>query len=87
MILKDPKFIDRIAHQISEGVTPPDAVRNVARHYINVFSSSSHAYIREKVSDMEDLAGRILKNLFRQGSETQENEKGKVRRWRFKLVG
>ncbi|WP_373501415.1 phosphoenolpyruvate--protein phosphotransferase [Desulfococcus sp.] len=79
MILKDPKFIDRIVHQISEGASPPDAVRNVARHYISVFSSSSHAYIREKVSDIEDLAGRILKNLFRQGSsERQENEKGKI---------
>jgi len=78
MILKDPKFIDRIVHQIAEGVTPPDAVRNVARHYINVFASSSHAYIREKVSDMEDLAGRILKNLFRRTAEKQENEKGKI---------
>ena len=78
MILKDPKFIDRIVHQISEGASPPDAVRSVARHYINVFSSSSHAYIREKVSDMEDLAGRILKNMFRRSRETQENDKGKI---------
>ncbi len=78
MILKDPKFIDRIVDQISEGVTPPDAVRNIARHYIGVFGSSSQAYIREKVSDMEDLAGRILKNMFRHSQERQENEKGKI---------
>jgi phosphotransferase system enzyme I (PtsP) len=78
MILKDPKFIDRIVHQITEGASPPDAVRSVARHYINVFSSSSHAYIREKVSDMEDLAGRILKNMYRHGQEMQGNEKGRI---------
>ena len=53
-------------------------MRSVARHYINVFSSSSHAYIREKVSDMEDLSGRILKNLFRHTSDAQENDKGKI---------
>lgn len=79
MILKDPKFIGRIVQQISEGASPPDAVRNVARHYISLFSSSSHAYIREKVSDIEDLAGRILKNLFRrEASETPVKETGKI---------
>jgi len=64
MILRDPKFIDRISDLIREGQGPPDAIRSVARHYISLFSTSSHAYIREKVNDMEDLAGRLLKNLY-----------------------
>ena len=63
MILKDPQFIQRIETLIEEGTPPPVAVREVAYHYIDVFSASSHAYIREKVNDIEDLAGRILKNL------------------------
>ncbi len=63
MILKDPQFIQRIETLIGKGTPPPLAIREVAHHYIDVFSASSHAYIREKVNDIEDLAGRILKNL------------------------
>ncbi|QTA83705.1 Putative phosphoenolpyruvate-protein phosphotransferase, PtsI-like [Desulfonema limicola] len=69
LILKDPKYINKIAEQIKEGVSPPDAVRSVTKHYIEIFSFSPHAYIREKASDMEDLGGRILKNIFRTGLE------------------
>ena len=64
MILKDPKFIRKIESEIENGISPPDAVRKIAKHYIDIFSTSSHAYIREKVNDMEDLAGRILKNMY-----------------------
>lgn len=64
MILKDAKFIDKIVGLIEQGISPPDAIRKVAGNYIKIFSSSQHAYIREKANDMEDLAGRILKNLF-----------------------
>jgi phosphotransferase system enzyme I (PtsP) len=63
MILKDRKFIDKIVEKISAGISPFDAVKSVAKHYIDFFLSSDHAYIREKASDMEDLAGRILKNF------------------------
>ncbi|MDM8538017.1 phosphoenolpyruvate--protein phosphotransferase [Desulfobacterales bacterium HSG17] len=69
MILKDPKYINKITEQIKQGISPPDAVRSVTKHYIDIFSFSPHVYIREKASDMEDLGGRILKNIFRTGSE------------------
>ncbi len=65
MILKDPKFIGKMIQLIQEGVTPPEAVRIMALKYIAVFSSSSHAYIREKVNDVEDLSRRLLTNLYR----------------------
>ncbi|OQY58680.1 MAG: phosphoenolpyruvate--protein phosphotransferase [Desulfobacteraceae bacterium 4572_88] len=64
MILKDEKFISKIVQNIKDGMSPPKAVQNVARRYIDIFSSSENAYIREKVNDIEDLAGRILKNLY-----------------------
>jgi phosphotransferase system enzyme I (PtsP) len=63
MMLKDPKFIDRMAESIEEGIPATRAVRDVARHYIALFAESPHPYIREKVSDIEDLAGRLLSNL------------------------
>ncbi len=65
MILKDPRFIGRIEALIREGAPPPEAVKTVARHYMDVFRSSPHPSIREKATDIEDLAARILKNLLR----------------------
>lgn len=70
MILKDKSFIKKITTHIADGVSPSEAVRSVARYYISIFSSSSHAYMREKVVDIEDLANRILNNLrHRPGTE------------------
>lgn len=63
MILKDERFIQEILRHIEKGVSPPEAVRMVARHYITLFSASPYMYLREKVNDMEDLAGRILANF------------------------
>lgn len=77
MILKDAKFIDKIVKLIEKGTTPPEAIRSVTGDYVNIFLSSPHAYIREKANDMEDLAGRILKNLH-YGDET-EHDHGKGR--------
>lgn len=64
MILKDAKFINKIVGMITDGTPPPRAIKDVTGHYIGKFSSSSNEYIREKVTDMEDLASRILRNLY-----------------------
>ncbi|TYT73804.1 phosphoenolpyruvate--protein phosphotransferase [Desulfobotulus mexicanus] len=63
MMLKDPSFRRRIEEKIDQGFSPMAAVRAAARHYIAIFSASSHAYIREKVSDIEDFSCRLLRNL------------------------
>lgn len=78
MILKDARFINEIAGQIMSGISPPTAVRNVAQHYIDIFSSSSHAYIKEKVNDIEDLAGRILKNMFNWTRDESDQYDGRI---------
>ena len=78
MILKDAKFIDKIVGLIEKGTTPPEAVRSVTRDYVNIFVSSPHAYIREKANDMEDLAGRILKNLHYADEAEHEHDKGRI---------
>jgi phosphotransferase system enzyme I (PtsP) len=63
MILKDVRFMREMQKRISKGVPPAVAIRAVARHYMNLFSASAHAHIREKANDIQDLAGRVLKNL------------------------
>ncbi|WP_027359791.1 phosphoenolpyruvate--protein phosphotransferase [Desulforegula conservatrix] len=64
MILKDPSFVPKMDAKISNGMHPAQAIREIAGHYIRIFSSSPDAYIREKATDVEDLACRILRNLF-----------------------
>ena len=68
MILKDPSFINKMTDLIGNGMNPPDAVRSVANSYIRIFSSSPHAYMKEKANDVEDLGNRILCNLIRKNS-------------------
>jgi len=63
MILKDVRFMREMEKRISDGVPPAAAIRAVARHYMDLFSASDHAHVREKANDVQDLAGRILKNL------------------------
>lgn len=78
MILKDPQFIKKIVNLIEKGVSPPKALKTVAKEYIDILSSSSHAYIREKANDIEDLSGRILKNLLNLSSSKPGENKGKI---------
>jgi phosphotransferase system enzyme I (PtsP) len=78
MMLKDPKFIDRMIDQIEGGAPATRAVRQVARHYLDLFADSPHAYIREKVDDIEDLAGRLLANLAPRSSDDTTDSSGRV---------
>lgn len=78
MMLKDPKFIDRMAEQIEKGAPASRAVREVARHYLDLFADSPHPYVREKVSDIEDLAGRLLNNLAPPSPEGNAESNGRV---------
>jgi phosphotransferase system, enzyme I, PtsP len=63
MILKDPRFSERIADLIQNGQPAAAAIRSVARHFMTLFENSANPYIREKSQDIEDLARRILMNL------------------------
>ncbi|MHC4518986.1 MAG: phosphoenolpyruvate--protein phosphotransferase [Planctomycetota bacterium] len=71
MILKDQAFIERIVRRIAEGVNPPVAIAEVAGQYIQGFLASDSAYMREKVSDIEDLALRLVNNLISAGEDVQ----------------
>jgi len=63
MILKDVRFISEMEKQIKSGISVSAAVKSVAKHYIDLFESSTFGHIKEKANDVKDLAGRILKNL------------------------
>ena len=68
MMLKDHAFVGEMVSRVEAGENPPVAVQNVARKYADLLIASTHAYIREKAQDVEDLSQRVLANLT--GAET-----------------
>ncbi len=63
MILKDFRFAGEMEKLVESDLPPPVAIKKVADHYVELYSASAHAHIREKAHDVRDLAGRILRNL------------------------
>jgi len=78
MILKDARFVDAMLAKIEQGVSVPEAVRDIAVHYMALFSSAPSAYLKEKAQDIEDLARRLLNNLCQNASEDTDHTKGRI---------
>lgn len=78
MILKDARFVDAMLTKIEQGVSVPEAVRDVAGHYMALFSSAPSAYLKEKAQDIEDLARRLLNNLCKNTSEDTDHTEGRI---------
>lgn len=67
MMLKDDSFAGKMIRLMEEGMPPMQALKQVSTHYTALLLSSPHEYIREKVSDIEDLVLRIMRNLRKAG--------------------
>ncbi len=78
MILKDPRFVEKIKADIGAGIPAPSAVRQVARHFIEIFENSPNPYTREKKQDIEDLARRLLFNMRRKKSGGHSPMDGRI---------
>lgn len=78
MILKDASFVDAMLAKIKQGVSAPEAVRDVAGHYMALFSSAPSAYLKEKAQDIKDLARRLLNNLHKETLEDTDHAKGRI---------
>jgi len=78
MILKDASFVDAMLTKIEQGVSVPEAIRDVAGHYMALFSSAPSAYLKEKAQDIKDLARRLLNNLCKETSEDTDHTEGRI---------
>jgi phosphotransferase system, enzyme I, PtsP len=78
MILKDARFVGAMLAKIKQGVSVPGAVRDVAGHYMTLFSSASSAYLQEKAQDIKDLARRLLNNLRKETARDMDHAKGRI---------
>ncbi|MDP6523671.1 MAG: phosphoenolpyruvate--protein phosphotransferase [Kiritimatiellia bacterium] len=63
MMLRDESFSGTMSKMIEEGLAVGDVVVSVAETHIARLSESSHAYMRDKAADVEDLATRLIENL------------------------
>ena len=69
LVLEDPSLIDEVTKLISQDkVTAGYAWQQVSEKYIKTLSSIGDDYLRERATDMRDVAGRVLDNLV--GRET-----------------
>ena len=64
MILKDKRFSNRTVKYIRRlGINAEWAVRLTLDHYKQIFAGLSDAYIRDRISDVQYVGQRILRNL------------------------
>ena len=81
MMLKDPKFIDRMAGMIQNGVPASRAVRKLARAYSGKYD---HTFQRRLVRDVLLPAAWILKGeLYNPAAGLFEQGLGMGRRYRW----
>jgi phosphotransferase system enzyme I (PtsP) len=63
MFLEDPSFLDRLRASIKKGASASAAVRAVTKTVLSRFSQMEDIYLRERASDIQDLARRLLRNV------------------------
>lgn len=67
MILEDEGFLGKVREEIEGGFTALYAVRDVVAHYVQLFEGIEDPYIRDKISDIEDVGKRLMNALSRSG--------------------
>jgi phosphotransferase system enzyme I (PtsP) len=63
LMLADEEFTSGIRRQIQQGSPPVDALVATVNQYVDIFSASSNARLKEKEHDLKDLGHRLLENL------------------------
>ena len=64
MVLEDPALIDEAVRVIqTEKVNAEHAFHTVSERYASALAKVDDEYLRERVSDMRDVTGRVLNNL------------------------
>ena len=71
LVLKDETFAGRIQKAVSDGDDPAHALASVALEFIDFFRRSGIDYLAEKADDVEDVAARLLHNLYHVGDDVE----------------
>lgn len=63
MMLSDPEWSAQIDERIKNGDSAPQAVDQVAKAFIEIFSAIEDEYLRERAADLKDVAKRLQHKL------------------------
>ena len=79
LVLEDRMIIDEVITRLKEEHNNVEYIfTNVLKKYITVFQKMDDEYLRERISDIEDVGKRILKNLMGIKRQTLEDIKETV---------
>lgn len=75
MMLLDPEYLDGVRAEIGDSkITAAEAIANVTGTFVQVLSQASSPYLRERVADLKDVAGRLTRNLDPQAASFEITE-------------
>jgi phosphotransferase system enzyme I (PtsP) len=63
LMLEDPALIEKVELLIREGDAGEIAVKKVTEEYIDAFERTQDEYLRQRTSDVRDIAQRLLRHL------------------------
>lgn len=79
LVLEDRMIIDEVINRLKKEYHNIEYIfTNVLKKYISVFQKMDDEYLRERISDIEDVGKRILKNLMGIKRQTLADIKEKV---------
>jgi len=73
MMLRDEHLRDKVRILIKNGAGPVAAVVRVAHEYIDAFLAIEDPYLRERASDVRDIAHRVVSHLRPEGGDSETN--------------
>jgi phosphotransferase system enzyme I (PtsP) len=76
LMLEDTAFHNKISEQIDMGWNAETAVKKVVTEYANVFKKIEDEYLKERITDIKDVANRLVANLLEAvevGSDIPDN--------------
>lgn len=79
LVIEDPILISDVVNKIREDLLGVECVfLDVMRKYVDVLSKTNDEYLRERVSDINDVGKRVLRNLLGTKKESLDTLKDKV---------
>jgi phosphotransferase system, enzyme I, PtsP len=80
LVAADDGWLRRVSEAVADGLTAEAAVHRVAAELRDRMHRIKDPYLRERLADMEDLAGRLLESLLSEGScgEEQPDASGAI---------
>ncbi|MEK6568638.1 MAG: phosphoenolpyruvate--protein phosphotransferase [Candidatus Omnitrophota bacterium] len=79
LVLEDRMLIEEVVFQLKkEKLTAAYVFQNVLKRYIQVFLNIEDEYLKERVSDINDVSRRVLRNLLGKSAKRLDDFKEKV---------